>query len=259
MSCFPLSRRACLAAVVILPLSPALSWAARPGLASASQQAMAAFDGLYIPALFLTGSAGKSAEGAAKAVAAMNRLSAQWPARRVALGAAAPGQRAWRRALDAVGALIGQADAQVARARWPESHDTLEQVRETLFEARHALGIVYALDPLTAFHGAMEKIANATTVQRNAMEADFVTVRALWRGIETLDIVAADHGLSAARAAQWAKARDEETAALSRLSQALRQASDAELLKAAGAIKPPFIRAYTAFGWGPDESPLGVT
>ena len=112
---------------------------------------MVAFDGLYIPALFLTGSAGKSAEAAAKATAAMQRLREQWPARRAALASVAPGQRTWARALDAVQHHLQTADAQVTQAAWAASHETLEHVREALFEARHALGLDHPLDLLTAY------------------------------------------------------------------------------------------------------------
>ena len=125
-----------------------------------------------------------------------------------------------------------------------------------MFEARQALGIDYALDHYTAYHGAMEALANATTVQRPVMEADFAKARALWRGLEQRPIDPAAYGLSAPRQAQLVKALADETEALSRLSSALRGASDADLLKAAAALKPPFVRAYVAFGWAPGESPV---
>jgi len=252
----PTARRQLLAALVLLPLARALPVKAASVLTATARSAMVAFDAVYIPALFLTGSAGKSAEGPAKAEAAMKRLLADWSVRRAALAAALPGAKLWTEALDKVGRHLTDADKQVTSRHWEDSHATLEHVREAMFEARHALGIDYALDHYTAYHGAMEALANATTVQRPVMEADFAKARALWRGLEQRTIDPAAYGLSAPRQAQLVKALADETEALSRLSSALRGASDADLLKAAAELKPPFVRAYVAFGWAPGESPV---
>ena len=255
----PTARRQLLAALALLPLAsvlPAVAAVASVPLKDGARSAMVAFDAVYIPALFLTGSAGKSPDGPAKAEAAMQRLLAEWPTRRVALAAALPGAKVWTAALDKVGRSLTAASQQVTRRQWEDSHATLEHVREAMFEARQALGIDYALDHYTAYHGAMEALANATTVQRPAMEADFAKARALWRGLEQRPIDPAAYGLSAPRQAQLVKALADETEALSRLSSALRGASDADLLKAAAALKPPFVRAYVAFGWAPGESPV---
>lgn len=255
------ARRPLLIALALLPLAHALPAAAVVAAATtplkdASRSAMVAFDAVYIPALFLTGSAGKSADGPAKAEAAMQRVLADWPARRAALLAALPGAKGWALTLDKVGRHLADAGQQVAARRWEASHETLEHVREAMFAARQALGVDYALDHYTAYHGAMETLANATTVQRPAMEADFAKARALWRRLEQLQLDPAAYGLSAPRQAQLVKALADETEALSRLSSALRSASDADLLKAAAAIKAPFVRAYVAFGWAPGESPV---
>jgi hypothetical protein len=59
---------------------------------------------------------------------------------------------------------------------------------------------------------------------------------------------AAGYGLSPGRGRQLDQARADESNALSALSQALHAGTDAEVLKAAAAIKPPFVRAYVAFG-----------
>lgn len=252
----PSARRQLLAALVLLPLVHALPATAATVLKDKARSAMVAFDAVYIPALFLTGSAGKSADGPAKAEAAMTRLLTDWASRRAGLVAAVPGAKVWTDALGKVGRHLTEAGQQVASRRWEESHATLEHVREAMFEARHALGVDYALDHYTAYHGAMEALANATTVQRPAMEADFAKARALWRGLEQVTIDPAAYGLSAPRQAQLVKALADETEALSRLSSALRGASDADLLKAAAALKPPFVRAYVAFGWAPGESPV---
>lgn len=68
----------------------------------------------------------------------------------------------------------------------------------------------------------MEKVANATTVQRPAIEIDFAAARASWRRIEGMSFDPAVFRLTEARAAQLAQARADESNALSRLSMALR-------------------------------------
>ena len=88
------------------------------------------------------------------------------------------------------------------------------------------------------------------------MAADFALARAHWRRIEASPWDPAALGQTTARAAQWTQAKADESAALSRLSQALRDANDAELLKAAAAIKAPFVRGYVSFGWAPGEAPV---
>lgn len=259
MAAGPAARRQLLAALALLPLVhvlPAVAAETAPPLKDAARSAMVAFDAVYIPALFLSGSTGKSADGPAKAEAAMKRLLADWSARRTALAAALPGAKVWTAALDSVGRTLTEADKQITNRHWEDAHATLEHVREAMFKARQSLGVDYALDHYTAYHGAMEALANATTVQRPVMEADYAKARALWRGLEQVAIDPAAYGLSAPRQAQLRQALADETEALSRLSQALRGASDAELLKAAAALKAPFVRAYVAFGWAPGESPV---
>ncbi|WP_461548373.1 hypothetical protein, partial [Sphaerotilus sulfidivorans] len=143
--------------------------------------------------------------------------------------------------------------------RWEASHETLERVRGTLFEARRSLGIDYALDDFTAFHGAMGAIANRSAVppaQREALERDYARARALWRRIERLELDPARWGLSPARQAQLRQGLADEDRALARLSRALAAgAPEAELLQAGAALKGPFVKAYTAFGWPAGETP----
>lgn len=217
-------------------------------LPNASTTALLQFDAVYIPALFLTGSAGKSVEGPAKARAAMKRLSEQWPLLQPAMNAAVPDHKKWAKALQAVHGHLREAETLAAKAQWEQAHEALENVRHVLFETRRSLGIDYALDEFTAFHAVMERLVNASGVQRAALEADFATARALWRQIEIRSFDAAAYALSPARARQLDQARADESSALSALSQALHAGSDADVLKAAAAIKPPFVRAYVSFG-----------
>ena len=232
--------------LALLGLVPGFGRATGP--AHPSTPTLLQFDAVYIPALFLTGSAGKTADGPAKATAAMKRLGGQWPALKPALTAAVPDRRIWPKALEAAQGHLREADTRVAKAQWEPAHEALEHVREVLFEARRSLGIDYALDAFTAYHAIMEKLAGATRVQRPVLEADFAVARARWRDIEAMSFDATVYGLSPARARQLAEARAEESQAQSALSEALRAGCDADVLKAAAAIKPPFVRAYVAFG-----------
>lgn len=242
----PSETRRRLMAMGLLCVVPGRGRAAEPS--SSSSSPFMRFDALFIPALFLTGSAGKSADGPAKAMAATRRLGEQWPSLKPELIAAVPGQRAWLKTVQATQAHLREAETLAAKAQWGPAHEALEQVRQVQFETRRSLGIDYALDPFTAYHAAMENLANATRVQRPAFEVDFATARALWRHIELMNFDAATYGLGEARTRQLAQARADESNALSALSQALNTGSDAEVLKAAAAIKPPFVRAYVAFG-----------
>jgi hypothetical protein len=187
-------------------------------------------------------------DGAAKALAATKRLSEQWPALKPAMLAAVPQRKSWSKALQSVEGYLREADALAAKAQWQQAHEALEHVRGVLFETRRSLGIDCALDEFTAYHAVMEKLANVSSVQRPALELDFAKARVMWRHIESANFDASTYGLSPARSRQLAQALADESAALSALSQALHAGSDAEVLKAGAAIKPPFVRAYVVFG-----------
>lgn len=226
---------------------------------------MVAFDAVYIPALAITTGASQDSRNAPKAKAAARALQQQWPAleQRLAVTWSAPPSAAWTATLTSVDAHIQTSLVAVAKGDWKLAHEALEQVRLDLFKARQRQGMDYYVDRLTAFHEPMETlaIAGATlqpaqldAVKRAQLEQAYGEARALWRGIERQPIDAVAYGLSAAREAQLRKSLDDETAALSRLSDALRGSDNAQVLKAAAAIKPPFSRAFTAFGRAEGES-----
>jgi hypothetical protein len=258
-------RRAALAAALSFPLA----FAAGPAVAMPPPpppQAMVRFDALYIPALSLTSAAQADAKAGPKAVAALLRLRQAWPALRADLLAQWPvpsARREWAAALVAVDRALAGGDTAGARADWAAAHEALEAVRPAMLQARQGAGIDYFVDRLTAFHEPMETLALAgaklqpaqlTAAKRAELEGAFAEARALWRAIETHPADPAAHALSPARAAQLAKGLADETAALSRLSEALRGSDAAALLKAASAIKPPFARSFTAFGLAEGES-----
>jgi hypothetical protein len=235
------------------------------GLASTAATAaplddMVAFDAVYIPALAQTSAAGSDAKAAPKAQAAMQRLVQQWPQHKDRLAAAgrdAGAAAAWNKGLAAVERDIRSAATATGAGRFGDAHEALEPVRITLMQLRQQQGMDYFVDSLTAYHEPMEELALAGSQlkpdQVDAARVEQLTraytkARALWRGIESERIDAQAYALSPQREAQLVQAIRDESAALDRLSDTLRGNDTAALLKAAAAIKPPFARAYVAFG-----------
>lgn len=220
---------------------------------------MIAFDAVYIPALALSTGAAQDANKAAKARVALAALRAQWPALQRRLGASW-GTRApagWSGVLSRTGQHIDQAVQASARSDWHLAHEALEPVRIDMMKARQRHGMDYFIDRLTAFHEPMELLATAASTtppaaldarRRAELERAYLQARVLWRGIEMQPVDETRYGLSATRRAQLHTAVDDETRALGQLSDAFRANDNLRLLKAAAAIKPPFSRAFTAFG-----------
>lgn len=233
----------------------ALAMPLAAGVQAAGLDNMVAFDGVYIPALALSTAAQQDAAVAARARAAMQRLDARWPELRGRLQQDLGGASA-RPTLQALDRHIAAARRAVAAQAFAAAHEALEEVRLELMKARRQRGIDYFVDRLTAYHEPMEELALAgrlqppamTPAKRAALERAFVQARVLWHDIEQHLPQPAAYQLSPARAAQLAQGVADETAALARLSQALRSPDDAALLKAAAGVKPPFARVFTAFG-----------
>ncbi len=255
-----------------VPKWHALTTMAALGLAVFSANAaplddMVAFDAVYIPALSMSSSASQDARAAPKAQATARALDQQWPTLKRRLAATWTGNAptGWQRTLTTVERHIRTALDAAAKSDWKATHEALEPVRIELMAARQRQGMDYFVDRLTAYHEPMEVLALAgatlkpaqlDAARRAQLEQAYAEARALWRGIEQQPLDAAAYGLSAARQAQLRKALDDETAALARLSDALRGSEFDTLLKAAQAIKPPFSRAFTAFGKAEGESAL---
>lgn len=246
-----------------LALATLLATAAAPGAARADALAdMVAFDLVYIPALAATNAVANSPQGPARALAATERLRARWPAQRERLQAFSA-DPAWRDALALVQRQIDAAVAATQRQQWAAAHEALEPVRLRLGAVRAQLGLGdYYIDALTAFHAPMEHIANAAADRQRPLDvaqltATYAQAAALWRRIEAATPSPQRYGLTPAREAQWRQAVAAEGQAMSALSQALDQArsgrDEAALRQAAAAIKPPFSRAFVAFGLAEGE------
>lgn len=249
-----------------LAAAPVASVAASAATPPAARDAMVRLDALYIPALSLTSAAQADAKAGARAQAAVARLQQAWPALRAALQAAPPSPQAampWQQALQQAGQQLARAGHSTAAGQWKQAHEDLEPVRERLMQVRVAAGFDYFVDRLTAYHEPMEALALAglnttpaalTAERRAELEHHFAEAAARWRAVEQATVDAAAYRLSAARASQLRQALADEAQALSRLSAALRGADNAALLAAARAIKPPFARAFTAFGLAEGET-----
>ena len=220
---------------------------------------MVAFDGIYIPALAMSTSASQDPAAIPKAKASLAALAQQWPAHRQRLSATwgARPPSGWQQTLASVGRHIDAAVDASRRSEWKHTHEALEPVRIDLMQARRRQGMDYFVDRLTAFHEPMETLALAGSTlrpeqldakHRAELERAYAQARTLWRAVEQNTVDGAAYGLSAPRQAQLRKALDDETAALGQLSDALRGSDNGQLLKAAVAIKPPFAKAFTAFG-----------
>jgi hypothetical protein len=254
--------QAALTLTALSTLSLPIAHAASP----ADLTAMVRFDALYIPLLSMSSAAQTDTRAAPKAVATAARLRAAWPDLQRALAAHPPATarpRAWAEALRHVGRQLASGDQAVASANWKQAHEALEDVRIVLMQARQAAGMDYFVDRLTAYHEPMEVLALAGATwaptaldsrRRAELDHAYGEARALWRAIELHPVDPQQHGLSAARAAQLRQGLLDETAALSRLSDALRGTDNAALLAAAKAIKPPFARVFTAFGLADGEA-----
>lgn len=221
-----------------------------------------ALDAVYIPALSLTNAKPGDTAGADKARAAMQRLDADWPALRAVLlkdlSGKTPAQAAAaRKTLAQVDKALADSRKAMAAGNNAAAHTALEDVRIDLMKLRRTQGVDYFMDRLTAFHEPMEVLALAgntlkpqdlTPVKRAEMEKIYAEARALWRSIEQNLPDLKAYRLNEAQQAQFNKGMADVSAAMTRLSDALRGNDNAALLKAAAAIKPPFARTFTAFG-----------
>lgn len=227
-------------------------------LAAAPLDDMVAFDATYIPALAQSSSAAQSAAAVPKARATLAELKGAWPTLRARLDATwGRADAGWSAALARVDGQLAQAQALAVKEDWKEVHEALEPVRIELMKARAERGLDYFVDLLTAFHEPMEVLALAggnwrpeevDARRRAELQTAFGEARAKWQRVLQYRLDAAAYGLSADKLARVRSTLAEETVALERLDVALRGTDNAALLKAAAAVKPPYARAFTAFG-----------
>lgn len=236
------------AAIAILWLVAGTAAAALPPLLEDS----VALDRSYIPALMLS-----NGKDLAKAVAAQDAYDKAWAAFAARQQGARPGDAGWTKMFAGIEKANAEARAALAAGKAGAAHNAQEEVRHLLWHERRALGLAYQPDLLTDFHATMELIiagvegkgpaaigaAEIADLRRQVAEA-----RRLWEAVKSARWAPADYGMDGARLDQYRAALVAEDKALDELAGALDAADGARIAKAAPAIKPPFAKAYAAFG-----------
>ncbi len=236
------------AATLLLSLFAGSAAAALPSLLADS----AALDRSYIPALMLS-----NGKDPAKARTAQETYEQAWAAFAAKQRNAKPGDAGWTKMFAIVDKANAEARAALAAGRMSDAHNAQEEVRHALWHERQAMKLQYQPDLLTDFHATMELIILA--VQDKAPPAigaaeiaklrpQLAEARKLWQAVKTARWSPEEYGLDAARTESYRAALVAEDKALDELGAALDAGDGARILKAAPAIKPPFAKAYAAFG-----------
>jgi hypothetical protein len=234
---------------------PAVLWAwaavavaAQPTLLADS----AALDRSYIPALMLS-----NAKDPAKASAAQSAYERAWAEFAARQRGAYGGDAGFAKTLAIVDKANAEARAAIAAGKLADAHNAQEEVRHALWHQRQAMGIAYQPDLLTDFHAVMELIiigaqgkeAQATGAAGIAqLRSQLTEARERWQAVKSARWDPAEYGLDGARLDAYRAALAAEDRALDELAAALDTADGARIAKAAPAIKPPFAKAYAAFG-----------
>jgi len=237
-----------IAATVLVCIVAGTAAAALPPLLEDS----AALDRSYIPALMLS-----NGKDPAKAVAAQEAYEKAWAAFATRQRDARPGNAGWAAMFAAIEKANGDARSALAAGKMSAAHNAQEEVRHLLWHERRALGLAYQPDLLTDFHATMELIiagvegkgaAGVGAAEIAESKRQLAEARRLWEAVKSARWDPADYGLDAARLDQYRAALAAEDKALDELGAALDAADGARIAKAAPAIKPPFAKAYAAFG-----------
>lgn len=231
-----------------LCLCAGLAAAALPPLLADS----AALDRSYIPALMLSN--GKDPVKARAAQATYDTAWEQFAARQ---RTAYAGDPAWTATLAAAEHANAEARAALAAGRLQDAHNAQEEVRHALWNRRKAMGVAYPPDALTDFHATMEvMIANVPSPPPAMLDAGTLeklrglhaTARAQWLIVANATANPEDYGLAGARLDGYRAALAAESQALDAVAKALDAGDGAGVGKAVASLKPPFAKAYGAYG-----------
>jgi hypothetical protein len=237
-----------IAVIVLLFFVAGIAAAELPPLVADS----AALDRSYIPALMLS-----NGKELAKAVAAQDAYEKAWATFAARQRDAKPGDAEWSRMFVGVEKANGEARSALAAGKTSAAHNAQEEVRHLLWHERRALGFAYQPDLLTDFHATMELIiagvegkgaAGIGAAEIAESKRQLAEARRRWEAVKSSRWDPAEYGLDAARLDQYRAALAAEDKALEELGAALDAADGARIAKAAPAIKPPFAKAYAAFG-----------
>lgn len=212
----------------------------------------AALDRSYIPALMLS-----NGKDAAKAKAAQESYEKAWEVFAARQRKAYAGDASWTQTLAVIDKANADARAAIAAGRMADAHNLQEDVRHALWHQRQAKGFAYQPDILTDFHATMEIIiAGVQGKEPAAISADDIATlrkqlaqaRTQWQAVKSARWDPAEYGLDGARLDVYRAALVGEDQALDALAAALEAADGPRIAKVAPSIKPPFAKAYSAFG-----------
>lgn len=200
----------------------------------------------YRSALFATNSG--SAE---KSAAALKGLEQQWTSLVASYGETPPPQYAddpnWNEMIADVTGSIAKATEAVANGNLPESHETLEGVREA-FSALHARnGIETFSDRMNAYHAEMEVILGLDLATLDAPAKQTVLEHAAVLAYLAQDVLSAPPP-SAADDPDYAALSAAMQASVDQLLTAARAGDEAGIKAAVGGLKVPYSKFFLKFG-----------
>jgi hypothetical protein len=212
----------------------------------------AALDRVYIPALMSSG--GKDL---AKAQAAHQTYEKAWTIFAEKQRKAFPRNADWTKLLEEADKANADARTALANGNGTEAHNAQELVRHALCHQRQAMKVAYQPDLLTDFHATMEIIIAtaqpgtadvASPEEIAALQSLLSKARTQWGSVKGAAWNPTDYALEGARLESYRAALEAEDQALDALEAALADGGKQTISKAAAALKPPFAKAYTAFG-----------
>jgi hypothetical protein len=215
-------------------------------------QDSAVLDRAYIPALMLS-----NGKNQAKALAAQDAYLIAWEAFAAKQRNVKPANPAWAKMFENIDKANVDARAALVAGRLADAHMVQEDVRHELWRQRQAMGLDYQPDRLTAFHETMEDLIASTPGKEPAsigspqiavMKDQLGKARTQWQAVKSARWEPTDYGLEGARLESYLAAVAAEDKALDEFTAALDAGDAARIAKAAPAIKPPFAKAYGAFG-----------
>ena len=188
----------------------------------------------------------------------MSRLVSKWPEFRNQISAAQPGDAQWQAGLEKVDRLIATAQSEVLAGELPKAHETLEAVRPAMTALRGLHQLPYFIDALNRFHESMESIVRLAAKKEPADLTDdqlqqfqeklFPDAKEKFDQLEATKLDNEIFSLSDEQLAAVALQIQQERAALTALGSALQSNDRQQVLTAARALKPPFVKLFTVFG-----------
>jgi hypothetical protein len=200
----------------------------------------------YRSALFATNSG-----SADKSIAALQGLEKQWGTLVATYGETPPphyeADPKWGDTIADVSENIAKASEAVAKGNLPESHETLEAVREA-FSALHARnGVETFSDRMNAYHAEMERILGLDLAALDATGKQTLLEHSAILAYLAQDILAAPPA-NAEGNADYASLSAAMQASVDQLVTAARAGDEAAIKAAVGGLKVPYSKFFLKFG-----------